>query len=1671
MPVTRDWQCFKSRDQAMFRLTIFKIACLSILYCFFLPTLQAQTLELVIQDEKNSGFLAKASGLKIMDSGRVLVTSSRDGTLLVQEKDAFRAIPLSPGIFKKKNLAGIDQLPDGSLVFANPDSGQLAITNESADRALRLFSQSGDDAGQLDEPAAVAVSVNQYIYIADRDNNRISVFNDQGLFLQHFGFHDLDNSDLYKPTHLALDAQGNIYVLEAGQRNRVSIFRRDGELIKQLDTLSLAKQLGGEIDFSAMTADLNGLLYLAEDNKKQVLIYNWRDDALISKFGSLGQSRGQYRNIAFLSVNNKGQLAVVDKKNRKVEVYQLENTDFAKPVKYDVIRFTWQQPSQCQSVHAFVKDQLLCVQKDDKGIVILSAEGKPQGEFASEIKAPTAIHSGSQMVAILQKNMLYTYTHDGQQIYAIGRYGISEGAFDKPSHVFTAHNQVYVADSGNNRVQIFARDGQFVRQIKGGSTETFEQVGPIAVDSQKNLYVADQAGKFPIRVLQPSHKSVISIGYKNKSIHQFDKIHALDIDLQDRLYVLGSSDANKYSVRLYENHRKIEEFGSGHNNGSPLYFARATSLSVSSSDKNTIYINDDKRNRLFRFDYHESPDAAFGLRVQANKEQVKLHWASSYSPLIAAYQVQAAASADGLYRTIAKTTEPHITFKYIESQSLPWYRIRTISGLGVTGAPSAPRQNRFYQLDQLFKLGQYHEVIKLADRILKAEPDNADVLYHKAQSQLLSGQQQASLASFRRLEQFPGYQDLSIRQQVRAFYELEQYLDARSLIEQVLAQTPDELYPYLVCAELSIKLADAIGAVTCAEDGLARHADSARLRYLLGRAYIMADVIEQGLQEYATVVASYPDNYPIRLLIAEHYMQMQRYQLALDQYEAIAKVSPEPGAAVIGQANALLMLDRDDEAKTIAINLSTQESTKGDGYYVLGKIATKQQKYTEAVLRLTRACKVKPENIDAWYSLAQAYIKLNKKAQAFTSLGEGVKTNKDSFRLNHLAGQLALQLELYDQAIGYLDKAAELRPQDVEVNKLYTQGLIATRNFHSALQYAQRAARLAPKDIEVLTLQAEIANQQGKISSAIEYLKTAINLQPASAQLQYKLGKVYLDANLFDQSQQHLEKAAGINPAWAEPHLALGQMFSKRRLFDQAITALEKAVKLDPSDNNRALLNSAFADKKRSLEFKSNAPQLLLTDLNLKHVFSAAYKKYANQSIGSVNLKNAGGTDYGNLQLSFQIKEYMDFPVIQDIALIKGNETLAFDFKVTFNNKILEVDEDIGVQVEVKLSYNRDGQKDFIRLTQPMTIYGKNAMLWGDAQMVGSFVTPKDDSLRNYVRTVINEYQPHSGPLNDKLVAAMTYFSSLTAAGTKYVIDPNTPYTTLREDQVDYVQFPRETLKLKSGDCDDLSVLLSAGLENLGIETALLEVPGHLLLMFNTGLPENEANLISQDSGLIAIRNGQVWIPLEATMINASFNEAWAEGARRYHQAKTDGNLGIIDLQQAWQQYPPVTLKKARYSINIPDPETTGLLISTATNQLLAKSINRLILPFQSMIENNPKNIEARMQIAILYSRYGLYHEAQLSFDELYEIAPQNSAVHTNQGNLYLLQDDYDKAIASYLQAVKLDEQDGGIWLNLSMARYKKGDLNAAARDFQTAISKSPDLKNRYAAYSKLLSQ
>ena len=648
-----------------------------------------------------------------------------------------------------------------------------------------------------------------------------------------------------------------------------------------------------------------------------------------------------------------------------------------------------------------------------------------------------------------------------------------------------------------------------------------------------------------------------------------------------------------------------------------------------------------------------------------------------------------------------------------------------------------------------------------------------------------------------------------------------------------------------------------------------------------------------------------------------------------------------------------------------------------------------------------------------------------------------------------------------------LERAAAAQPADAELRLSLASTLAALERWHDSANAAREAQRLAPKSVEALVLGAEAAYRQGKNGEAIEALKRAQGLAPDSYDVHFKLGRSYADSNLYADAQTNLERAARINDRAEAPHLALAQMQLGQRNYDAAIASLTLAVALNPSDANRRELNAAYDRKKQSQA--GTGGRIAVENLRLERVFVAAHKQYATEPLGRVTVRNDSVEDYKGLKLSFFIKEYMDFPVTKEIAELKAKGSLEMTLNATFNSKVLGIDEDTRVLVVTTLAMAdaRDGSQE---ITQAMTLYGKNAIVWSNSDMVGSFVTPRDDTLRNFVREAVNRYSaPAQGVLNRPLSQAATVFNTLSALGLRYQPDPNTPYSRLSADQVDYVQFPRETLKLRSGDCDDLSVLLAAAFENLGIESAFVEVPGHLFLMFRTGVKQADRGLISLQDDLLVVRGGEIWIPVEATLIATSFTEAWAEGARRYREAAAARQTKVVSLRKAWERFPPATLAPTSVAIEPPSGSRVRRLIEREHSLLLARRLEREVLPYRQALAANPKDIEARLQIGTIYARNGVADVAQREFDAILTQEPRHASALNNRGNLYFTGGDFERALDAYRAAQEADPRDGGIRLNAALAYYRLGKLPEARAKFQEATQLKADLAGQYTALARLL--
>jgi hypothetical protein len=513
----------------------------------------------------------------------------------------------------------------------------------------------------------------------------------------------------------------------------------------------------------------------------------------------------------------------------------------------------------------------------------------------------------------------------------------------------------------------------------------------------------------------------------------------------------------------------------------------------------------------------------------------------------------------------------------------------------------------------------------------------------------------------------------------------------------------------------------------------------------------------------------------------------------------------------------------------------------------------------------------------------------------------------------------------------------------------------------------------------------------------------------------------------------------------------------KGRLDDlrKAFSAMQEYSVVGASGNRLDVSTKTSGVKKVSAIMSS---ALEITEFKVENIFPAQYAFYASNPVGAITLENTGKTDVKNIKAKVFIPAYMQFASEQNIPLLKAGEKKTFEVSATLDvEKLQSLTEKKITQIKAEISYNQNGEEKNRSITKPVTMYSKNAISWNRPNHVGAFVTAKDQAVENFSRNVVGnvKFDPALYPnASRNTINAMKIWDAVRAFSISYVSDP---WTIADGDVLDEIQFPRQTLAKKAGDCDDSSILLAACLENLGIRTKLIGTADHIFIMFDTGVNKKNASRVSLNERDYVVLENTVWIPLETTIINKPFSDAWRMGADGYYKtADAKGKLDIIDVRKAWEISSPANLAGDEKIAATPDAaEIERLLVADAQNLV---QMNGVMLNEKVAYLKNQNSERSANEAAVLLANAGKYDDAIAAVKQYKSASTQN-----NLGNIYLLKGDSLNAYRNYTAAMKSDAKDGGIDLNLGLLRYLGGDHSGTVESFANAVLKFPSQEQAYA--------
>jgi DNA-binding beta-propeller fold protein YncE len=362
------------------------------------------------------------------------------------------------------------------------------------------------------------------VYVADRDNHRIEVFDLAGQRVYGFGVHALRPHEgrgrMHYPCDVAVAPSGRTAVVVEGFENRCQVF--GPETAESLE-LQRSQEQAAVAHFGT-GMDCNGtLLAIAEPSTPGVIVYDvtQSEPIEITRFGAFGPGFGQFVAPCDAELEPGGEKCwVADPGTYRLALYDLSRAKDA-PLAYlptlarfvksidlyalntqSGVRATW--PIEPSALRIDARGELLVADAANARIAVFDRElhfARSIGEFGAgdgRLCDPTDValdRAGETIYAVdALQCRIEAFDREGHPLFAFGGRGAGPGEFKRPFGIAGGRDGfLYVTDAGAHRVLKFDEKGRFIASFGRmglGRVEFFKPAG-IAQDVQGRLFVLD----------------------------------------------------------------------------------------------------------------------------------------------------------------------------------------------------------------------------------------------------------------------------------------------------------------------------------------------------------------------------------------------------------------------------------------------------------------------------------------------------------------------------------------------------------------------------------------------------------------------------------------------------------------------------------------------------------------------------------------------------------------------------------------------------------------------------------------------------------------------------------------------------------------------------------------------------------------------------------------------------------------------------------------------------------------------------------------------------------------------------------------------------------------------------------------------------------------------------
>lgn len=222
-----------------------------------------------------------------------------------------------PGQF---NLpTGLALAPSGKVYVADRDNHRIQVF-DSDGRYLFAWG-----ANHLLSPVAVAIDPDGSVFVCDREADTIYKFDPSGNYLTQWGSQGSGPGQFLNPLGLDVDPAGNVYVADS-DNNRIQKFTNTGTYISDFGEPGTGPgQFSGPRDINAS----GSVLYVADWGNSRIQKFDFNGTFLL-EWGSWGSAAGQFNHPEGVATDRFGSVYVFDSRNYRIQKFDSDGNFLTK---------------------------------------------------------------------------------------------------------------------------------------------------------------------------------------------------------------------------------------------------------------------------------------------------------------------------------------------------------------------------------------------------------------------------------------------------------------------------------------------------------------------------------------------------------------------------------------------------------------------------------------------------------------------------------------------------------------------------------------------------------------------------------------------------------------------------------------------------------------------------------------------------------------------------------------------------------------------------------------------------------------------------------------------------------------------------------------------------------------------------------------------------------------------------------------------------------------------------------------------------------------------------------------------------------------------------------------------------------------------------------------------